>query len=321
MKNNTNLLGINNKLFLAVLLFLLTSAFSYRKHEEPTTFKNKDSIQFLVLGDWGRRGEYHQKDVADQMGYYADSNLVDFVISTGDNFYIKGPRWIFDRKWKHSFEKIYTAKSLYIPWYTCFGNHDYLGNINAQLKYHKRSKRWKTKERYYSIQSKIPGSTDSVLFVYIDTNPFDSTLSKRTHSDLRKQDTTAQLKWLDNTLSKSKAKWKIVIGHHPLFSTGIRRGSMRDVRASILPYFEKHKVDAYFAGHEHDLQHQKPPGHTHYFVSGAGSSLRPVSSDPNQTKFAVSQNGFMVVNLFSRYLQLKVIDLKGSVLYEYEIKK
>lgn len=37
---------------------------------------------------------------------------------------------------------------------------------------------------------------------------------------------------------------------------------MQDVRRSYLSLFDKYKVDAYFVGNEHDLQHQKPIGHT-----------------------------------------------------------
>jgi tartrate-resistant acid phosphatase type 5 len=282
--------------------------------------KSEKALNFIVVGDWGRFGKYNQKEVADQMGIYADSVLANFVISTGDNFYIKGVRSIRDPKWRKSFENIYTAKSLFVPWYVCFGNHDYMGRVNAQLKYGKRSARWLTTERYYSFEQRIPGSNDSILFVFIDTNPFDGSMNPKTHSDLRKQDTTLQKKWLNETLENSKSKWKIVVGHHPLFTTGARRGHTDDIHG-FHSVFEKHKVDAYFAGHDHDLQHQKPPGHTHYFVSGAGSKLRPVSSDPTMTKFAISESGFMLIRLSSDSLNLRVINHLGSELYRFHLEK
>ncbi len=130
-----------------------------------------------------------------------------------------------------------------------------------------------------------------------------------------------QIKWLDSTLSHSKCKWKVAVGHHPLFTTGARRNGLRDVRQSFLPYFEKYQVDAYFAGHEHDLQHQKPEGHTHYFVSGAGSELRPVTVDVKQTMFAVSENGFMNVSIFYNELVLSVVNIQGKVIYSYNLNK
>ena len=288
---------------------------------EDKNWKDDSSINFLVVGDWGRNGKFHQKDVADQMGKNADSTNCDFVISTGDNFYVNGVRSIRDRKWKKSFEKIYTANSLQIPWFVCFGNHDYQGRINAQLKYGRKSHRWKTEKRYYSFEKEIPNSEEKVLFIFIDTNPFDGTLIRKKHSDLAKQDTLAQKKWLIETLNSSTCKWKIVIGHHPLFTTGMRRDQMLDVRQSFLSVFEKYQVDAYFAGHDHDLQHQKPKGFTHYFVSGAGSEIRSVSNDSSQTKFAVSDHGFMNVELKKDELNVKVINHLGKELYKTSVKK
>jgi tartrate-resistant acid phosphatase type 5 len=279
-------------------------------------WKKENALRFLVVGDWGRNGEYHQKDVADQMGIEAKNTSAAFVISTGDNFYPDGVISVSDPQWNKSFEDIYSSYSLNIPWYSCFGNHDYRGSIQAQLDYSKISRRWRTTERFYSFERTIPNSTSKVLFVVIDTNPFDRTLNRNSHSDLGKQDTLAQINWLKTTLQNSTADWKIVIGHHPLFTTGVRKGQLQDVRQSLQPIFEEHKVHAYFAGHEHDLQHQKPTGYTHYFVSGAGSEKRPVTKEEPQTKFAASDHGFMSVILQKDTLHLRAINYQGIELYK-----
>lgn len=71
----------------------------------------------------------------------------------------------------------------------------------------------------------------------------------------------AQKNWLAEELIDTTAfNWKIVIGHHPIFTTSMRKGLLQDVKQSLLPFFENYKVDAYIAGHEHDLQHQKQDG-------------------------------------------------------------
>jgi 3',5'-cyclic AMP phosphodiesterase CpdA len=90
------------------------------------------------------------------------------------------------------------------------------------------------------------------------------------------QDSTAQKKWLDKVLSTNspKVKWKLVVGHHPLFTATEKRRESYDtkaVRASLKSVLDKHQVDAYICGHDHDLQHLLPPGKTHYFVSGSAS--------------------------------------------------
>jgi len=67
-----------------------------------------------------------------------------------------------------------------------------------------------------------------------------------------------------------------------------------DYRDSIQAQLDYSKVsrrwrtsEIYFTGHEHALQHQKPIGHTHYFVSGEGSEIRPVTWDSAQIKFPI----------------------------------
>jgi hypothetical protein len=239
----------------------------------------------------------------------------------GDNFYPDGVISTTDPQWNKSFEDIYANYSLNIPWFTAFGNHDYRGSIQAQLDYSKISRRWRTTERYYSFEKTIPNSSEKALFVFIDSNPFDETLSRKSHSDLASQDKEAQLEWLEKTLATSTARWKIVIGHHPLYTTGVRRDKMLDVRKAFLPIFEKHKVNTYLAGHEHDLQHQKPEGFTHYFVSGAGSEIRPVTKDEQQTKFAISDHGFMSMQLHKDQLNVQVINFEGKQLYQTTISR
>jgi hypothetical protein len=320
MKNKT----LPSFLFIYSLILIVSCASIQEKTNKTTKtgdtyWKQENSINFLVVGDWGRNGEFHQKDVANQMGLEAAKNHTSFVLSMGDNFYPDGVISTTDPQWNKSFEDIYTNYSLNIPWFTAFGNHDYRGNIQAQLDYSKISRRWRTTERYYSFEKTIPNSSEKALFVFIDSNPFDETLSRKSHSDLASQNKEAQLEWLEKTLAISTASWKIVIGHHPLYTTGVRRDKMLDVRKVFLPIFEKHKVNAYLAGHEHDLQHQKPEGFTHYFVSGAGSEIRPVTKDEQQTKFAISDHGFMSMQLLKDKLNVQVINFEGKQLYQTTI--
>jgi len=311
------MLKIKTIVFAIVFATLVLNCTSFKKQTKTGDkhWKEQTSLNFLVVGDWGRNGEFKQKEVATQMGVEAKKTSATMILSMGDNFYPDGVISTIDPQWNKSFEDIYSSYYLNIPWYTVFGNHDYRGNIQAQLDYSKVSRRWRTNERYYSFEKSIPKSKEKVLFVFIDTNPFDETLSRKSHSDLENQDKRAQLEWLEKTLLNSTAIWKIVIGHHPLYTTGVRKDKMLDVRKAFLPFFEKHKVNFYFAGHEHDLQHQKPDGVTHYFVSGAGSEIRPVTQQPEQTKFAISDHGFMSVQLSESEMKLQVINYKGKQKY------
>jgi hypothetical protein len=51
------------------------------------------------------------------MGKVGEQLNIDFVISTGDNFYENGLTGTDDQAFEQSFTDIYTAKSLQKPWY------------------------------------------------------------------------------------------------------------------------------------------------------------------------------------------------------------
>jgi hypothetical protein len=134
-------------------------------------------------------------------------------------------------------------------------------------------------------------------------------------------DTSSQLKWCDSLLSKSKAKWKFVFGHHPAYSAGGKHGSTIEMQNSFVPMFEKYHVDAVFSGHDHDLQHSKPEGSTvDYFGVGGGSGAR-ITSQGSFSKFCISSLGFGVVSVTSKEFRISFINKTGEVLYQYDKKK
>lgn len=53
-----------------------------------------------------------------QMGRIGEKLDIDFVVSTGDNFYEDGLKGANDPAFEESFTKIYTAKSLQKQWYS-----------------------------------------------------------------------------------------------------------------------------------------------------------------------------------------------------------
>lgn len=52
------------------------------------------------------------------MGIIGEKLEVDFIISTGDNFYDSGLKGTDDQAFEESFSKIYTAPSLQKEWYS-----------------------------------------------------------------------------------------------------------------------------------------------------------------------------------------------------------
>ncbi|CAI5510636.1 unnamed protein product [Closterium sp. Naga37s-1] len=94
-----------------------------------TLVKSQGALSFLVVGDWGRNGDYNQSLVAEAMGRVAgeiSSSFMgrvagqissSFVISTGDNFYEDGLTDSSDPQFTSSFSEIYQAPSLRTQWY------------------------------------------------------------------------------------------------------------------------------------------------------------------------------------------------------------
>ena len=295
----------------------------------PTKTLTKDalSLNFIAMGDWGRNGADHQKQVAQQMGITAADVKAQFIISTGDNFYPSGVISEHDPLFKYSFEDIYTDFSLQWDWYPILGNHDYKSNPDAQVAYSKISRRWKMPARYYSKKFPINGDkSQQVLVVFMDTNPLIHEFYDNNEygPNVKGQDTTAQKKWLHKVLSDTSPdiKWKIVVGHHPIFTGGSRTNAYdtKAVRSRLKPILDKYGVDVYLAGHEHSLQYIKPTGKTHYFISGAASEKTPVKLIEDM-EMAASAYGFMTFSIRKNELFMQTINDEGEIIYSTSIKK
>jgi tartrate-resistant acid phosphatase type 5 len=277
-------------------------------------------LRFLVLGDWGRAGGHKQVNVAVQMAIEAARNKADFIISTGDNFQDRGPRNVTDKKWQTYYENVYSYSPLMVPWYVVLGNHDYMGNVQAQIDYTRLSSRWNLPGRYYSLVREI-GNGVSLRLIFLDTNPFvEHYHHSRQYKNVAGQDAGKQLAWLDSTLAASTGQWKIVVGHHPIFSAAPRHGDTPELQEQVKPLLEKYGVQAYFCGHDHNLQHLKPQGGTvNYFVSGGGSWTRKTGSNEH-TLFSSSSAGFAAVLLRKGQMVVRYIDYLGAQLYSTSLK-
>ncbi|HEV2454044.1 MAG TPA: tartrate-resistant acid phosphatase type 5 family protein [Verrucomicrobiae bacterium] len=281
-----------------------------------------NNLNFLVVGDWGRQGELDQREVAEQMGISAQNIGARFVVSVGDNFYENGVASLTDDHWQKSFEDVYTAPSLRVPWHVILGNHDYHGNCDAQLAYALRSSRWTMPARYYRQSHQIDHSTRADFF-YLDTTPMIKVYHLRgfegnIHANVTRQDVPGQLAWFKAALAGSKAQWKIVFGHHPIYSGG-EHGDQPELIESILPLLREHNVHAYFNGHDHDLQHLVA-GDVNLFCTGAGSQVRP-TKNIEFTRFAKAQSGFTTVSLGADKMAVGMVDWRGKIIYSTTISR
>lgn len=268
---------------------------------------------FLVIGDWGRDGAGYQTAVATQMATEAAKIHAAFVVSVGDNFYEEGVQTSHDNQFKTSFEDIYKAQSLQIPWYVAIGNHDYHGNVDAEVDYSKVDPRWHMPARYFTVHQKIDDTTSLDLF-FLDTSPF--VTQYRTEDKYKSHvagiDTKAQVKWLDSALAASTAKWKMVVGHHPIYSASPKHGNTPELIAAIQPLLVKYHAQVYLCGHDHNLQHLHL-GHVDYFVSGGGSEARTAGHGAH-TVWSATSPGFLAVEMTAASLRAQFINQRGKIL-------
>lgn len=289
----------------------------------------KDALSFIAMGDFGRAGGYFQKEVAYAMGEIGELFGVDFIVSVGDNFYPNGVQSTEDYHWQASYEAIYTHPTLFEDWYVVLGNHDYRGSVQAQIDYSKKSRRWQMPSPYYSKVWELEEG-GKAQFIFIDTNVFidDYVAEPEKYPELAQQDRDAQYRWIEEQLQLQDPAiaWRIVVGHHPLYSGGKRK---RDPNTKLIEnkfraLFDTYGVDAYICGHEHDLQVIQPEGvKTPQFLTGAGSEIRN-SGSREGTLFAAAVPGFMVFSITDKELLVQTVqtDEKGvKLLHTQKIDK
>lgn len=272
-------------------------------------------LAFLALGDWGREGGRSQSAVAQAMAQAAHEASSQFVLSVGDNFYPGGVTSWRDPQWRTSFEEVYAAASLQTPWYAALGNHDYRGEPEAQLDYGRLvAGRWRMPDRHYVVEA--ARDADLEIFV-LDTTPlvadYGEALLRLCHGHAATPDPGQQLQWFSSRLARSRATWKVVVGHHPIHSGGHHGGEPALAR-TIEPLLQAHGVQAYVYGHDHALQHIQVGG-THHICSGAGSSAG-AAADIAGTRFCASTPGFALFRLTGAGLELEFRDLAGRTLHQ-----
>jgi hypothetical protein len=246
-----------------------------------------DKVRFAVIGDWGT-GDLAQYNIGKEMLRSHQSKALDLVISAGDNIYPNGSSKHFVSKFERPFAGLLQER---VPFYTALGNHDVHDGREDQLHYPLFNMNGRN---YYKI-TKGNGLID---FFMIDSTDFDQ----------------AQLGWLDGELRKSNARWKIVVSHYPLYSSGKKHGSDRSLRKKLEPQLKQFKVDAVIAGHDHIYERTIPQFGVQHFVTGAGGEVREDGTDLKSSFRAFSYDEdchYMLVEANHREFSFQAITEQG----------
>jgi len=230
-------------------------------YRAPVFAAGAPALSFLALGDTGWAGPILD-GVAASMDRHAGALPFSFVCLLGDNFYQDGVGSARDPRWESGFERAFRGERLAVPFRAALGNHDHNGNVVAQVEYSALSSRWRMPGQYYSFVEPAGADATAEFFV-LDTEA------------LRREEreSTEQLGWFEEKLASSDARWKIVIGHHPVRSNGVH-GSIDRVRRALEELLVRHGAALYLSGHDHDLELLDSGRGFLQLVSGAGSSTR-----------------------------------------------
>jgi tartrate-resistant acid phosphatase type 5 len=267
-----------------------------------------EELRFFILGDWGTGGR-GQRQVAEAMAKIARLHGVDFLISVGDNFYEDGVGSTSDLQWNSRFVEIYSAPELQRPWYSVLGNHDWKGNVAAQMRYHEINPNWNLPWFFYKIT--MPMTNGTVDFFFLETN----SLSRAPDDH---ELVVSQLEWLAAGLAGSRARWRLVIGHHPVYSNG-RHGGSKLLKRRVARLFERYKVAAYVNGHDHDLEDIQVNG-VHYLTCGAGAKQSQVNVAKN-TIYSAMELGFIEAAIDSQSITISFIGRDGVLLHQQSIEQ
>jgi 3',5'-cyclic AMP phosphodiesterase CpdA len=120
-----------------------------------------------------------------------------------------------------------------------------------------------------------------------------------------------QLPWLKGALARSTAPWKVVVGHHPLYSAGFYGDDEAGI-ARLTPLFKRYGVQLYINGHEHNYERtRRINGTTYLTVGGGGAYLRPVLPNGN-TAYATSQYSFAGLKFEPKKLRFEGWNAEGQ---------
>jgi len=203
--------------------------------------REEDSVLFAIIGDSGT-GSRSQFEVAAQLIKSRQIFPFEFVIMLGDNIYGSERPQDFVNKFEKPYQALLDGK---VSFYAALGNHD-----DPTQRFYKPFNM--NGERFYTF------TKGDARFFVLDSNYMDQ----------------AQLKWLEEELSRSNDRWKIAYFHHPLYSSGEKHGSEVDLREQVEPLFVKYGVDVVFAGHEHFYERINPQKGIYYFIQGGSAKLR-----------------------------------------------
>ena len=290
-------------------------------HPEST----KRMLRFFVLGDTGTGNEQQYRVARAMENRCRVVGDVHGILLLGDNGYQAGFQSTDDPTWETKVNIPYGSPCLgRLPIYPILGNHDYKGKPEVQIAYSLVNKRWKMPNRFYSLYF-----SDLVRIVAYDSQTTDYCSIPAFCSidfllDQTKNHLEEQLLYPednpDENAPKQLPRWTVVMGHHPLSSVsdhGFNHSG--GLRGWLFEKIFCNRVDLWFAGHAHHMEHKILPGcrMEHYVLGGGGADLYAIDEEKSEVAFARSSNGFGEFTLDDEQIETRFFDAQGHLIYQH----
>jgi len=218
-------------------------------------------LRFAVIGDSGS-GDENQRLIARRMAEWHAKLPFGLVLMLGDNVYggLLGWGGGNQKDFPEKFDRPYAELlGRGVIFRAALGNHDLrhrdgLDLVESYDRFH-----IERPDGYYSFTAGTwhPAAGAAGLNEKGGTVPLVEFFVLNTVRLEKNKKDPEQLEWLERALGASRARWRIVYGHHPLHSTGRRHGPDERMRAKLEPLFfasDQPRVHVALAGHDHIYQ-------------------------------------------------------------------
>jgi tartrate-resistant acid phosphatase type 5 len=242
-------------------------------------------IVFAIIGDFGHSPQARRKygewaiDPPGDVARLVKSWEPEFIVTTGDNNYYCGDADTIDDnigQYYHAFMAPYLGKygrgATENRLFPSIGNHDWYAGAGCQPA--------SSAAPYIAYFPSLPGNgryydfVRGAVHIFVLSSDLDSEHDGVTAS-------STQGLWLQSALASSQSPWKLVVFHHPPFSSGICCGDIRLESDWMRWPFQAWGASAVVAGHSHSYERIMIAGFP-YFVNGAGGhGTTPFETNPS----------------------------------------